>query len=118
MPFTFVVHVVAYVFSSIFPSEMALSVLLIVFPHSVILTPIHPLIDASTLHFVLDKVAVEGASIWPYEFAVAVFLSIAIVALKDSAVGPDFFAYAIVFVIDPVAIVVCSIDVRVLSTSI
>lgn len=92
MAFTFVVHVVAYVLSSIFPSEVTLSVLLIILPHSVILAAIHPLIDASTLHFVLDKVAVEGASIRPYEFASAVLLSIAVVALEDGAVGPDFFA--------------------------
>ena len=116
--FAFVLDVPASVLTAILPREVALTVLLVVLPFSVVHSSIDPSVHPVALHLVVDEVSLEGTPVGPDEFTSAVLLSVAVLSLEDGPVRPYFLPVAMVAVVDPVPIVVSPIDMDVLASSV
>ena len=97
--FTFVTDISTSVFSTIFPSEVAHAMLLIVLPLSVIFTAVDPLVDTMALHLIIDEVTLKSTAVRPDKSTASMFLTSLVVSFEDGAVGPDFLSETIMLVV-------------------
>lgn len=108
---SFVVHVFAFVDSSILPFVDTSSVQLVVLPASNVHAAVCPSVGAVSVDGVIFQLPFIGGVVGPLEAAFAFLQSLDEISLEQGSIGPCLLPFAVLLVLDPVAFVFGSIYV-------
>ena len=108
-------NIFALIASTIRPFEYSKAMHLVIFPHTVILAPVSPLVPALSFDVVLFEVADVKIAITPNESSRALLVTICVFAFKFRAVRPAFKPLSMLFIVFPEASKIAAIIVHVVA---